>query len=635
MVHLRQGAVGNVGVKTNIQAIARACNVKVNQVIYSTDTESTLDGRTVLYDKPTQSIWLIPDGIPSGSSIISVDGSILTYTPGNGSVTLKVPTPQRLTDFEASLASDTGASLVGGIAMELADAAALASNTTVDTRLVATKVASGIFNKYAVRTNNGSTGDGTVIIDRTDGSQLELQFEDYVDVRAFMFGSMTDQETLQAALDYADSVAGYCVIGITPKNKAGDPWIFTGLHIGSKTIVKGAGGSLKFADGVCTDNTKAYYLIENFDAVDTHLVDLFVDGNQTNNTLYAVADILTFGGNRCSINNCKLINAPDSGLMFATTKNCWVNGLYVENTRDLGIYLSASVAGGTRNCAMSNLVLRDCAQGAMGFKRYVADIVVDNVIATNCGNGITFEGFESVTPGMNPSNITMSNIRLRDIGFGYRSVSAAERALSFDYARGIRINNFSVQNCSGVGIFFSTNTSSGIYINGANLTGYAASPQIASGVPNNDGIQCNGASGFELINVNVEGFARYAAWFLNCSAGSVVGGRWTNTQASGYTAYNGARVNAACSFTKFSPEFISGVSGTDLEWFSGATGVAKDFILNNATGPAKYGYVVVSGNTPVATVVPRFIGQEVWSAGASSWWKSHGLTSSDWKQVSN
>ncbi|ULF48621.1 hypothetical protein [Escherichia phage ZH4] len=272
----------------------------------------------------------------------------------------------------------------------------------------------------------------------------------------------------------------------------------------------------------------------------------------------------------------------------------------------------------------------------MGFKRYVADIVVDNVIATNCGNGITFEGFESETQGMNPANITMSNIRLRDIGFGYRSVRAAERAISFNYASGIRINNLSVQNCSGVGIYFGANTNTGIFINGANLTGYASNPQIAtSGVPNNDGIQCNGASGFELVNVNLEGFARYAAYFLNCSNGSVVGGRWSNTQASGYSAYNGARVNAGCSFTKFSPEFISGISGTDLEWFNGARGITKDFILNNAIGPAKYGYQVVSGPTPVATVIPRFIGQEVWSDSANSWWKSHGLTSSDWKQISN
>lgn len=566
----------------------------------------------------------LPKTVPAGSTPETSGGIGLGAWVSVGDAALR-----------SDLAADNGVKLVGGVAMELSTLTELQENTTAEGRLVAVKNAYGIYNKYSVIQNTGKTGDGVVIIDRSDGKQLELQIEDSVDVRFFADGVRTDQQILQAALDYAGSVNGFCEVKIAPKNLSGEPWVFSGLHIGPKTILSGAGGWLKFADNICTSASTSYYLIENFNSDDVHIRNLHIDGNQVNNTQYLVADILTFGGNRCSLSNVSLVNAPDSGLMFATTKNCWVNGLYVENTRDLGIYLSASAVGGTRNCAMSNLVLRDCAQGAMGFKRYVADIVVDNVIATNCGNGITFEGFESVTPGMNPSNITMSNIRLRDIGFGYRSVAAAERAISFDYARGIRINNLSVQNCSGVGIFFSANTSTGIYINGANLTGYATNPQIAGGVPNNDGIQCNGASDFELVNVNLEGFARYAAYFLNCSNGSVVGGRWTNTQASGYNAYNGARVNAPCSFTKFSPEFISGISGTDLEWFSGATGITKDTILNNATGPAKYGYQVVSGPTPVAIVTPRFIGQEVWSIGSSSWWKSHGPTSSDWKQISN
>lgn len=57
------------------------------------------------------------------------------------------------------------------------------------------------------------------------------------------------------------------------------------------------------------------------------------------------------------------------------------------------------------------------------------------------------------------------------------------------------------------------------------------------------------------------------------------------------------------------PDFISGASGADLEWYAGARGVTKGTILNNATGPAKYGYVVTNSgiNTPVGKVTPRFI----------------------------
>lgn len=594
---------------------------------FSTGGTLTVNDRDkVVYD-PVSKTWYayagaLPVTVPAGFNPV-------------GNADWKPQTDPTLREDLATYGIGTGSQMVDGVAVEPLDLASPQANITPLGRYAMGRNAGGLDMMYRVMETADGSADGTVVIDRADGNKLVLNIADSIDVRFFADGTRTDQQVIQAALDYAGDVDGLCEVKITPKNLSGDPWVFSGLHIGPKTILSGAGGWLKFADNICTSASTSYYLIENFDSDDVHIRDLHIDGNQANNTQYLVADILTFGGNRCSLSNVSLVNAPDSGLMFATTKNCWVNGLYVENTRDLGIYLSAGVAGGTRNCAMSNLVLRDCAQGGMGFKRYVADIVVDNVIATNCGNGITFEGFESVTPGMNPSNITMSNIRLRDIGFGYRSAGAAERAISFDYARGIRINNLSVQNCSGVGIFFSANTSTGIYINGANLTGYAANPQIASGVPNNDGIQCNGGSGFELVNVNLEGFARYAAYFLSCSNGSVVGGRWSNTQASGYSAYNGARVNAACSFTKFSPEFIGGISGTDLEWFSGATGITKDFILNNATGPAKYGYVTVSGATPVAVLTPRFIGQEVWSIGSSSWWKSHGLTSSDWKQISN
>lgn len=83
-----QGGSGSAGIKTNKQAIARACNVKVSEVIYSNDTTSTLDGKKVVYDKATQYVWKLPTGIPSGAVIVSVSGSTLTYNPGIVSVDL-------------------------------------------------------------------------------------------------------------------------------------------------------------------------------------------------------------------------------------------------------------------------------------------------------------------------------------------------------------------------------------------------------------------------------------------------------------------------------------------------------------------------------------------------------------------
>lgn len=107
-----QGGSGSAGIKTNKQAIARACNVKVSEVIYSNDTITTLDGKKVIYDKPNQYIWGLPSGIPSGATVVSVTGSTLVYNPGNVSVSL-VPAPGTDASFEAMLGNTSTASKIG------------------------------------------------------------------------------------------------------------------------------------------------------------------------------------------------------------------------------------------------------------------------------------------------------------------------------------------------------------------------------------------------------------------------------------------------------------------------------------------------------------------------------------------
>lgn len=107
-----QGGSGSAGIKTNKQAIARACNVKVSEVIYSNDTITTLDGKKVIYDKPNQYIWGLPSGIPSGATIASVTGSSLVYNPGNVMVSL-LPAPGSDASFEKLLGDDSTASKIG------------------------------------------------------------------------------------------------------------------------------------------------------------------------------------------------------------------------------------------------------------------------------------------------------------------------------------------------------------------------------------------------------------------------------------------------------------------------------------------------------------------------------------------
>ena len=108
-----QGGSGSAGIKTNKQAIARACNVKVSEVIYSNDTITTLDGKKVIYDKPNQYIWGLPSGIPSGATVVSVTGSTLVYNPGAVSVQLEELHPDEVGELKADLADKDGYSLIG------------------------------------------------------------------------------------------------------------------------------------------------------------------------------------------------------------------------------------------------------------------------------------------------------------------------------------------------------------------------------------------------------------------------------------------------------------------------------------------------------------------------------------------
>lgn len=105
-----QGGSGSAGIKTNKQAIARAFNVKVNEVIYSNETVVPLDGMKVLYNKITQTSYGVPEGLPEGAVILTVVNNVLTYNPGSISVNLG-PVPNSAEE----LSGDTGASNLGSI----------------------------------------------------------------------------------------------------------------------------------------------------------------------------------------------------------------------------------------------------------------------------------------------------------------------------------------------------------------------------------------------------------------------------------------------------------------------------------------------------------------------------------------
>ncbi|AGF88193.1 tail spike protein [Salmonella phage FSL SP-058] len=91
-----------------IQEVARAANVKDEQVILSTNTTSFLNGKTVIFDEVAQHIYGLPT-LPNNVYISTVSNGQLTYNPGSVTVDLvPVPNPQ-IEAFKAN----TGAGLVG------------------------------------------------------------------------------------------------------------------------------------------------------------------------------------------------------------------------------------------------------------------------------------------------------------------------------------------------------------------------------------------------------------------------------------------------------------------------------------------------------------------------------------------
>lgn len=91
-----------------IQEVARAANVKDSEVILSTDTTQTLNGKKVVFSINEQKSYGLPV-LPTNVYIQSVSEGKLTYSPGSEVVDLLPPPSDALT----LLASSEGASLIG------------------------------------------------------------------------------------------------------------------------------------------------------------------------------------------------------------------------------------------------------------------------------------------------------------------------------------------------------------------------------------------------------------------------------------------------------------------------------------------------------------------------------------------
>lgn len=96
----------------SIQEIARSANVKDSEVILSTNTTQSLNGKKVIYSVSEQKSYGLPT-LPTNVYIQSVADGKLTYNPGSVIIDLLAPPSAAVEDIKAQLLRDTGTGMVG------------------------------------------------------------------------------------------------------------------------------------------------------------------------------------------------------------------------------------------------------------------------------------------------------------------------------------------------------------------------------------------------------------------------------------------------------------------------------------------------------------------------------------------
>jgi hypothetical protein len=103
----------------SIQEIARSANVKDSEVILSSDTTQSLNGKKIIYSVSEQKTYGLP-ALPPNVYISSVTNGQLTYNPGSVTVPL-VEVPNSAAKLKSELNANTGSSMVrtsSGITVE-------------------------------------------------------------------------------------------------------------------------------------------------------------------------------------------------------------------------------------------------------------------------------------------------------------------------------------------------------------------------------------------------------------------------------------------------------------------------------------------------------------------------------------
>jgi hypothetical protein len=435
-------------------------------------------------------------------------------------------------------------------------------------------------------------------------------------------GITDDTAAIQAALNYANTKAGWIVVEVPPSPSGGE-YIFTTLKVYNKTIFKGAGGVLKFRDNTVV-NAGTYYPINNLGETDVIYYKLIVDGNGRGNVAFVptVCDIITCTGERSSIIDCHLFDAVDSGIMFSAAKDGRCQNNYIDGAPDLCIYVNGNNIGDQDNAIISGNICKNGKKGGgIGVKRHASNLVITANTISDCGNGIVVEDFGG---GVYPKNLQVTNNHINNIGWVHRDSAPAERGISVSASDNINVSGNIIRNCSGQVIYIG-NVSKGI-VSANNLTGYTPSPStINVGIFTLSPIDC-------IFSKNNISGVQHQGFFNTSPVKCVYNGNIV------YSTGSGMRFNAATNDCVVTENIVSASNSVDFEIFAGAKLLRKNnFSMSQpANSLARVDWRVVAAGQPLpnaGTLVPQYVGENVIHLAANTLWVAIGTGTAEYKQI--